>query len=165
MRGMVIAPIDMLRLASYAAALTFVMPAPDVARAQSSLPSNRPATGDPRSAGAMLPGDPVAFCADLKRVTLLALTRERFSTITGSAREGSFFDTTLPLSGWKDCSLYGSRTYTCDSHDLASADQAVERQSATVADIKSCLGAGWTEDHERASPTYVVVRSSRARYQ
>src|SRR5262249_15993724 len=69
-------------------------------------------------------GNAVAYCTDLRRVTVLALTKERFATIAGSSREGSFLDTTLPLSGWKDCSLYGSRTYTCDSHDLGSADEA-----------------------------------------
>src|SRR5262245_32059739 len=150
MRAVVIAPIDMLRLASFAAALTVAMQIADVARAQSSLPSSRPATGDPPPAGAVLTGGTVAYCADLKRVTLLALTRERFSTIAGSPREGSFSETTLPLSGSKDCSLYGSRTYTCDSSDLASADQAVDRQAAVVAEIKGCLGDGWAEDQESA---------------
>ena len=35
-------------------------------------------------------------------------------------------------------------------------------QATIVADMNGCLGDGWTEDPERSSPTYVVLRSSRA---
>ena len=152
--------MDMLRLASLTVALAF---AAGMARAQPSLPPDWPPAGGPPNAGAALPGSTVGYCADLKRVLILALTRDRFAAIAGKPRDGSFLDTTLPLSGWKDCSLYGSRTYTCDSHDLGSATEAIEHQAAVVAEIKGCLGDGWAEDHERGSPTYVVVRSSRAR--
>ena len=135
--------MNMLRLASLTIALAF---AESPAWAQ-----DRPATNSA-----------VSYCAELKRVVVLALTKERFSTIAGNPREGSFFNTTLQMPGWKDCSLYGSRTYTCDSQDLVSADQAMERQANIVAEIKGCLGDGWAEDPERASPSYTVVRSSRA---
>src|SRR5262249_60671501 len=100
------------------------------------------AAGDPPEAGSSR-SRTVPYCPDLKRVIILALTKERFATIVGTPREGSFFETMLPLSGWKDCSLYGSRTYTCDSHDLGSADEAAERQAAIVAGIKASPGDGW----------------------
>ena len=148
MRVVVTIPMDMLRLASLTVALAF---AAGMARAQPSAPSDGPATNSA-----------VSYCADLKRVTVLALTKERFATIVGTPREGSFFETTLPLSGWKDCSLYGSRTYTCDSHDLGSAGEGMQRQASIIAELKSCLGDGWAEDRDRTSETYVVLRSTRA---
>jgi len=92
---------------------------------------------------------------------VLALTNE-FASIAGNPREGHFADTTLALAGWKDCSLYGSRTYTCDSQDVRSAEQAAQMQSALVDEIKTCLGDGWGEDKDRSSPTYMVLRTSRA---
>jgi hypothetical protein len=103
----------------------------------------------------------VAYCPDLKRVITLVLTKEKFSTIAGAMRAGNFFDTTLPLTGWRECSLYGSRTYTCDSPSFASLEEAAKIQAAIVDEIKTCLGEGWTEDDDRSSPTYAVVRSSR----
>jgi hypothetical protein len=105
--------------------------------------------------------DAVAYCADLKRVVTLALTKEKFSTLAGTPREGNFFDTTLTLTGWRECSIYGDRTYTCDYQSFGSAEEAARIRVAIVDEIKTCLGEGWTEDDDRSSPTYAVVRSSR----
>src|SRR5262245_47223155 len=69
--------------------------------------------------------DSAPYCADLKHIANLAMTRERFSPIIGKPRQGSFRDTTLPLTGWKDCAFYGTNTYTCDSVGHASEDAAV----------------------------------------
>src|SRR5262249_31370335 len=65
------------------------------------------------------PCEAPAYCSELKRVAALATTRERFASIAGKPREGGFHETTLPLTGWRDCALYGAATYTCDSleHD------------------------------------------------
>jgi hypothetical protein len=101
----------------------------------------------------------VLYCADLKQVTALAMTRDRFASITGKPREGSFLDTNLRLTGWNDCSLYGAGTYTCDSQPLATAQDAEKTQAATLHDIKACLGDGWTEAADRASAGYVVLHS------
>jgi len=101
----------------------------------------------------------VPYCADLKRVTALAMTKDRFSSIAGKPREGTFSDTNLPLTGWNDCSLYGPGTYTCDSHVLETADDAEKAQAATLGAIKTCLGEGWTEAADRASASYVVLHS------
>ncbi len=104
----------------------------------------------------------VAYCSDLKRVVALASTKDRFSSITGKAREGNFMDTSLPLTGWKDCSLYGPRTYTCDSQGIATSEQAEKAQAGVLKEIQACLGDTWTEAKDRSSPSYVVLHSSRA---
>src|SRR5215470_698813 len=95
------------------------------------------------AARALAPGI-VAYCPDLQRLVTLALTKERFATIAGKPRQGNFLDTTLPLTGWQDCSVYGSRTYTCDFQVFGSADAAAKAQAVILGEIKSCLGEGWT---------------------
>jgi len=98
------------------------------------------------------------FCADLGHVVRSAAGADRFASITGKLREGSFRETTRPLSGWKDCTIYGERTYSCNSESLRSATAAQRKLQAVVRDIKACFGAGWwTEDAERTSPLYVVL--------
>jgi hypothetical protein len=101
----------------------------------------------------------VPYCADLKRVTALAMSKDRFASIAGTPREGNFSDTNLPLTGWNDCSLYGPGIYTCDSQALEIADDAEKAQAATLRDIKTCLGEGWAEAADRASASYVVLHS------
>ena len=102
----------------------------------------------------------VPYCADLKRVTTLAMTKDRFASVAGKPREGSFSDTSLPLAGWKDCSLYGPGTYTCDSRALDTAEQAEQAQSEILREIKACLGQAWTEAAERSSAGYVVLHNA-----
>src|SRR5262249_23447084 len=48
-----------------------------------------------------------SYCFDLSRVVDLAMTKERFASIAGRPRQGSYVGTSLVLAGWKDCSLYG----------------------------------------------------------
>src|SRR5262245_6270250 len=107
------------------------------------------------------PASAVAYCPELKRIVTLALTKEKFSAIAGAPREGNFLDTTLPLTGWKSCSLYGARTYTCDFGSYGSAEEATKIQAVIVDEITACLGEGWVGDDERSSPVYAIVRSSR----
>jgi hypothetical protein len=101
----------------------------------------------------------VPYCADLKQVAALAMTRDRFASISGKPREGNFLDTSLPLTGWNDCSLYGPATYTCDSPAVETAQDAEQAQAETLRNIKSCLGDGWAEAADRASAGYVVLHS------
>jgi hypothetical protein len=101
------------------------------------------------------------YCSDLQRVTSLAMTRERFASIAGKPREGNFRDTTLPLTGWRDCSLYGPTSYTCDSQGFKSAAQAVQAQATTVDQILSCFAGTWLEIKDRSSPRYVVLNPAR----
>jgi hypothetical protein len=103
----------------------------------------------------------VAYCPDLMHIVTLALTKEKFVAIAGNPRGGNFLETTHPLTGWKECSVYGTRTYTCDFRSFGSADEAAKAQAAIVDDIKTCLGGGWVKDDDRSSSTYAVVRSSR----
>jgi hypothetical protein len=98
-----------------------------------------------------------AYCSELKRVTALAMTRERFAAIAGKAREGNFRETDLALTGWSDCSLYGPATYTCDSQPLATAEDAETAQARTLQGIKACLGEAWAEANDRSSSRYVVL--------
>jgi len=103
----------------------------------------------------------VSYCAELKQVTALALGRDRFASIAGPAREGNFRDTSLALTGWKDCSLYGAGAYTCDSQGFGTAEEAQTAQSTIVRDVLACLGTAWAEIRDRSSPGYVVLHPLR----
>ena len=100
------------------------------------------------------------YCFDLTRVVDLAMTKERFASIAGRQRQGGFQDTSLALAGWKDCSLYGAATYTCDSSEMATAEEAEKARAAILDQVKACLGAGWAEAAERSSPSYVVLHDA-----
>jgi hypothetical protein len=118
--------------------------------------ASSPATASARD----LSAPPPPYCSELKRVAGLALTTERFASIAGVPREGNFLSTSLPLPGWKDCSLYGSATYTCDSLDVGTAEEAEKEQARTLQQIKACLGDGWAEAKDRSSSNYVVLHST-----
>jgi len=99
-----------------------------------------------------------AWCSDLARVADLAATN-KLAFIAGAPRGGSFRDATVPLPGWRNCALYGARTFTCDSQAFATSGQAEAALAALVADVKACLGADWSRDDSRSSPVYAVVRN------
>ena len=101
-----------------------------------------------------------SYCFDLSRVVDLAMTKERFASIAGRPRQGSFQDTSLVLADWKDCSLYGAGTYTCDSSEMDTAEEAERARAVILDQVKSCLGAGWAEAAERSSPSYVVLHDT-----
>jgi hypothetical protein len=103
---------------------------------------------------------PPPYCFDLSRIVDLAVTKERFASIAGRPRQGDFRNTSLVLPDWKDCSLYGAATYTCDSTEMETADEAGKARVARLDQVKSCLGAGWAEAAERSSPTYVVLHNA-----
>jgi hypothetical protein len=100
------------------------------------------------------------YCFDLSRIVDLAVTKERFASIAGRPRQGDFRDASVVLPDWKDCSLYGAATYTCDSAEMDSADAAEKARSVTLRQVKSCLGAGWSEAAERSNPSYVVLHNA-----
>jgi hypothetical protein len=102
-----------------------------------------------------------SYCPALREVTALVQAKDRFKSIIGKPREGSFLETTLPLPGWLDCSFYGTRTYTCDSRPLDTAAEARRDFERTVGEVKACLREVWAEDASRASPGYAVVRDER----
>jgi hypothetical protein len=103
-----------------------------------------------------------AYCLDLKRVTDLAATKDKFSSIAGQPRDGNFRDTSLPLTGWRDCSLYGPRSYTCDSRPLQTSEEAEKALATIMGDIGGCLGPGWIEDKSRSSSVYVVLQNAQS---
>jgi hypothetical protein len=111
--------------------------------------------------GESLAQDAVPYCGDLKRVASLTSARDRFTSITGKPREGNFSDTVLPLAGWKDCSLYGTGMYTCDSPGLPSRNEAEKAQARTTDEILSCFAGSWLEIRDRSSPGYVVLHPAR----
>jgi len=100
------------------------------------------------------------YCFDLTRVVDLAMTKERFASIAGRPRQGGFQDTRLVLKDWKDCSLYGAATYTCDSSEMDTAEEAEKARAAILDQVKACLGAGWAEAAKRSSPNYVVLHNA-----
>jgi hypothetical protein len=105
--------------------------------------------------------DAAPYCGDLKRVASLASARDRFASIAGKPREGNFSDTVLPLSGWKDCSLYGTGMYTCDSPGLTTKSEAEKAQARATDEILSCFTGSWLEIKDRSSPGYVVLHPAR----
>jgi hypothetical protein len=103
-------------------------------------------------------GPPTApYCNDLKRLSALAMTRERFLPIVGQPHQGNFSVASLTLTGWQDCVTYGTRTYSCDSNAWATQTEAVTAQATFLRDIKACLGEGWGEVAERSSSGYSVL--------
>jgi hypothetical protein len=100
------------------------------------------------------------YCFDLSRVVDLAVTKERFASIAGRPRQGDFRDASVVLPEWKDCSLYGAATYTCDSAEMESAEAAAKARSEILRQVKSCLGAGWSEARDRPNPSYVVLHNA-----
>ena len=100
------------------------------------------------------------YCFDLTRVVDLAMTKERFASIASRPRQGSFQNTSLMFAGWKDCSLDGAATYTCDSSENNTAEEAEKARAAILDQVKACLGAGWAEAAERTSPNYVVLHNA-----
>jgi hypothetical protein len=103
----------------------------------------------------------VRYCAELRQVSELARSKAGFASIAGKPRAGNYVDTSLPLPGWRECSLYGTRTYTCDSTDLPSRAAAEASQATMLREFKACLGAGWSEAPDRSSPSYVVLHDAR----
>ena len=118
--------------------------------------ANLPATALAQNARSPAP----PYCFDLSRIVDLAVTKERFASIAGRPRQGDFRDASVVLPDWKDCSLYGAATYTCDSTEMDSAEAAEKARSATLRQVKSCLGGGWSEAAERSNPSYVVLRNA-----
>src|SRR5712691_7755675 len=113
------------------------------------------------AASAVRAGDIPPYCAELKQVAALALAKDKFASIIGTAREGNFSESKITLPGWGDCSFYGTRTYTCDSHGFKTADEGDRAHAKVFGEVKSCLRDGWAEDPSRASPGYVVLHDER----
>lgn len=109
-------------------------------------------------ATAPLQAEEPPYCADLQQVVRLAAASDKFASITGNVREGSFYETSRPLPGWKDCTIYGDKTYACHSEDIATAETAEGRLNGVVQQVNACFGEGWwINDQVRTSLQYVVL--------
>ena len=97
------------------------------------------------------------YCSDLKRVAGLATTKERFASISVKPRNGNFADSSLTLTDWNDCSVYGARIYTCDSQPTGTAQEAQQAQEKIFHDIQACLGNSWAEAKDRSSLGFIVL--------
>jgi hypothetical protein len=97
------------------------------------------------------------YCSDLKRATDLAMTNERFASISTKPRDGNFADSSLALMDWDDCSLYGARTYTCDSQPIRTAQEADQAQEKIFHEVQTCLGNSWAEAKDRSSLGFIVL--------
>ena len=110
-------------------------------------------------ATAPLQAEEAPYCADLQQVVRLAAASDKFASITGNVREGSFYETSRPLPGWRDCTIYGDNTYACHSEDIATTETAEGRLNSVVEQVNACFGEGWwINDQLRTSLLYVVLR-------
>jgi len=98
------------------------------------------------------------YCSDLKRAIVLAMTSERFASISAKPRNGNFTDSSLMLMDWNDCSVYGGRIYTCDSQPTATAEEAQQAQEKISREVQACLGTSWAEAKDRSSVGFIVIR-------
>jgi hypothetical protein len=101
------------------------------------------------------------YCLGLKQAAALAMTKERFASIAAKSRDGNFIESSLVLTGWNNCSLYGAATYTCDSQPLETAQEAQKAQASILREIQACLGEAWTEAGDRSSAGYVVLHHAK----
>ena len=97
------------------------------------------------------------YCSDLKQVAALAMTNERFASISSKPRDGNFADSRVALTGWSNCSVYAARIYTCDSQPKGSVQEAQQAQGKIFSDIQACLGNAWTEAKDRSSLGFLVL--------
>jgi hypothetical protein len=103
------------------------------------------------------PSTAAPYCPELKELNNYAMTSQRFAPIIGPARTGNYRDTRLPLTGWTNCALYGTSTYTCDSMELKSHAEAATAQQRIAREILSCFDGTWAEAPEQAGPDFVVL--------
>src|SRR5262249_9292185 len=76
----------------------------------------------------------IPYCAELKQLNNLAMSKGRFAPIIGNPRAGNFHETKLPLTGWTNCAFYGPTTYTCDSPEYMTEQEAKAGQAQIAND-------------------------------
>ena len=100
------------------------------------------------------------YCSELKQMAELAATKGGFSLISGKPREGNFIESDLVLAGWNDCSVYGTRTYTCDTQPFKTAQEVEDAQVRILDRVQVCLGESWTEAEDRSSLGFIVLQDA-----
>src|SRR5262245_43538874 len=99
----------------------------------------------------------IPYCTELKELNNYAMSSQRFAPIVGQPRNGNYRETKLPLTGWNNCSFYGTNTYTCDSAELATREEAAKAQQRIAQEILSCFGGTWAQAPEQMGPDFVVL--------
>ena len=85
------------------------------------------------------------------------MSQRRFAPIVGQPRNGNYRETKLSLSGWMNCAFYGANTYTCDTTELPSRNEAVKAQQRIAQEILACFAGTWAEASEQMGPDFVVL--------
>src|ERR1700732_1510763 len=94
----------------------------------------------------------------LVSIPLIVMAQEAIApSISAKPRDGNFSESNLALTGWNDCSVYGGRIYTCDSHPTGTAQEAQQAQDKIFHDIQACLGNSWAEAKDRSSLGFIVL--------
>lgn len=99
----------------------------------------------------------IAYCAELKELNNYAISGQRFAQIIGPPRSGNYNEAKLSLIGWTNCAFYGTRTYTCDSTEFKSQEEAAKAHQRIGQDILNCFGGTWAYASEQVSPDFVVL--------
>jgi len=97
------------------------------------------------------------YCTELKELNNYAMNSQRFAPILGQVTEGNYRATRLSLTGWKNCAFYGTTTYTCDSAELGSHEEAARAQQRIANEILDCFAGTWLEAVEQMGPDFVVL--------
>jgi hypothetical protein len=99
----------------------------------------------------------IPYCAELKELNNYAMSQRRFAPIIGMPKEGNYRTTSLPLTGWTNCAFYGTTSYTCDSTELKSHEEAARAQQRIAPEILGCFAGTWAEAPEQMGPDFVVL--------
>src|SRR5215467_13893473 len=99
----------------------------------------------------------VPYCQELKELNNYAMSQRRFAPIIGMPKEGNYRATSLPLTGWINCAFYGTTTYTCDSPELNSHEEAASAQQRIAQEILDCFTGTWAHAPEQMGPDFVVL--------
>jgi hypothetical protein len=101
--------------------------------------------------------EPVPYCQELKELNNYAMSQRRFAPIIGMPKEGNYRATSLTLTGWVNCGFYGTTTYTCDTPELISHEQAAKTQQRVAQEILDCFAGTWAWAPEQMGPDFVVL--------
>jgi hypothetical protein len=99
----------------------------------------------------------IPYCGELKELNNYAMSQRRFAPIIGMPKEGNYRATSLPLTGWTNCAFYGTTSYTCDSTELKSHEEAARAQQRIAQEILDCFAGTWAEAPEQMGPDFVVL--------
>jgi hypothetical protein len=101
--------------------------------------------------------EPIPYCQELKELNNYAMSQRRFAPIIGMPKEGNYRATSLTLTGWINCAFYGTTTYTCDSTELKSHDEAARAQQRIAQETLDCFEGTWAKAPDQMGTDFVVL--------